>query len=518
MDAIFAGAINSPEIQATANMDAFYLQHCLDKYEALMAFDTMGLDLQSLINITKEKGFSYRRMLDSYSQGSREYGLLLLIGEVTSYCDVSAAMKIELNQYDDKRVIAKAMVTQNIWVRSWLEIKAGGNTTPSHPSVQNAIRFIQNPANNTTVLSANHRAKIEKHLFADNGLSIMENMDKLGVPIKNPQNRGVVYSHIIYHESVRKHWNGAAPEAEYLDIEDTNLEHTSYTPENFLQQAYIPEATYHTLTAILARKKNIILQGAPGVGKSFLAKKLAYAIMGYQDETKVAMVQFHQSYTYEDFIEGYRPSTDGTFILKPGIFKTFCAKAAQDENNQYFFIIDEINRGNLSKILGELMLLLEHDKRGQAYAIPLTYSGEAFYVPENVHIIGMMNTADRSLAMMDYALRRRFSFITIPPAFDSSLFQAHFAANYPMAHQVIGQMERLNTFIKDKLGAGYQIGHSYFCSNTPLTPEDVAHIFQYDIGELLEEYFFDDTNSLEIARQLISTSRNLREVETDTTP
>ena len=177
------------------------------------------------------------------------------------------------------------------------------------------------------------------------------------------------------------------------------------------------------MVGALESKKNIILQGAPGVGKTFISKRLAYSIMGVKDVERVMMVQFHQSYSYEDFIMGYRPSSNG-FVLKTGAFYNFCKKAQDDTDNKYFFIIDEINRGNLSKIFGELFVLLEADKRGSRNKLQLLYSDELFYIPENVYIIGMMNKADRSLAMMDYALRRRFSFIDIAPGFESDGFKA----------------------------------------------------------------------------------------------
>ena len=135
----------------------------------------------------------------------------------------------------------------------------------------------------------------------------------------------------------------------------------------------------------------------------------------------MVLVQFHQSYSYEDFIQGYRPDED-SFKLVNGVFYSFCEKAKSDPDNKYFFVIDEINRGNLSKIFGELMMLIEADKRGPNNQIALTYSKqeERFYVPKNVHLIGTMNTADRSLSIVDYALRRRFSFINLFPNFNDS--------------------------------------------------------------------------------------------------
>ena len=209
-------------------------------------------------------------------------------------------------------------------------------------------------------------------------------------------------------------------------IEPIDIKYTAYTKEDFLREVYIDEDSYTNLVDLLKNKLNIILQGPPGVGKTFVARRLAYSIMGKKDTSRVAMVQFHQSYSYEDFIQGYRPSKDG-FELVNGVFYKFCKEAEEDNERPYFFIIDEINRGNLSKILGEMMMLLEADKRGEQ--IKMLYSNEWFSIPKNVHIIGMMNTADRSLAMIDYALRRRFAFFDFYPAFTSSGFENYLNEN-----------------------------------------------------------------------------------------
>ena len=239
----------------------------------------------------------------------------------------------------------------------------------------------------------------------------------------NPQGSGIAIKD-EYCERLEEIWSAVQSNSE-TSMRISSIGEKSYNKENFLEQVFMTSEEYDELYHLLMYKKNIILQGAPGVGKTFMAKKLAYSIIGEKDDSHIDVIQFHQSYSYEDFIMGYKPSNDG-FELKNGVFYNFCKMAEKSSSkNPYFFIIDEINRGNLSKIFGELLMLLEGDKRGAEHRIRLAYRDELFFVPENVYIIGMMNTADRSLAMMDYALRRRFSFFEIEPAFDTPMFKRY---------------------------------------------------------------------------------------------
>lgn len=268
----------------------------------------------------------------------------------------------------------------------------------------------------------------------------------------------------------------------------------AYTKQDFLSEVFMPEEKYDKLAAVLSNKKNIILQGAPGVGKTFSAKRLAYSLIGAVNEDAIEFVQFHQNYSYEDFMMGYKPS-GSSFELKKGVFYRFCKKAEADPESKYFFIIDEINRGNLSKIFGELLMLIENDYRGTPAT--LAYNDEKFSVPENLYIIGMMNTADRSLAMIDYALRRRFSFFEMEPGFETEGFiQYQQSLNNETFNDLLAKVIELNAEIASdrSLGRGFCIGHSYFCGRDELSCSDewMQEVVDYDILPMLGEYWFDD--------------------------
>ncbi len=275
-----------------------------------------------------------------------------------------------------------------------------------------------------------------------------------------------------------------------------------YSRHEALEGLFLAEAQFDDIIDALERKRNIVLEGSPGVGKTFIAKRLAYRVIGYKIPDRVRMIQFHQSYSYEDFIQGYRPSPDGAFELRDGTFFSFCRLAMANPENRYVFIIDEVNRGNLGKIFGELMMLIEADKRGPEFAVPLTYSPDSdpFYVPDNLYLIGMMNTADRSLAMVDYALRRRFAFIRLQPAFGSDQF-SDFLIGSGVPEDLVGKINLqfldLNKSIREdrsNLGPGFEIGHSFFCPGEDDGGFDDSWyhaIIRREIEPLLREYWFD---------------------------
>ncbi|MDO4903355.1 MAG: AAA family ATPase [Limosilactobacillus sp.] len=314
--------------------------------------------------------------------------------------------------------------------------------------------------------------------------------DKLGANSYTDENMHVLTSDFVFF---LQHDLNEADEPEVTEEEILEpVKIASYTKSDFLDEVYISADKFDRMQNVLKHKKNIILQGAPGVGKTFAAKRLAYAMMGEQDDDRIASVQFHQNYSYEDFMMGYKPTGDG-FALKTGVFYDFCKKAAADPERDYFFIIDEINRGNLSKIFGELLMLIESNYREKP--ITLAYNGEEFTIPSRLYIIGMMNTADRSLAMIDYALRRRFSFISMEPAFDNPRFVAYEKTlQSATLDRLIDVIKSLNNDIRsDKtLGSGFCIGHSYFCQLDPADDLTLKNIVDYDIIPMLEEYWFDD--------------------------
>ena len=277
-----------------------------------------------------------------------------------------------------------------------------------------------------------------------------------------------------------------------------------YTSADFLDEVFLRPEDLEQMLGLLRRKKNLILQGAPGTGKTFAAKRLAYALMSQADDSRVEVVQFHQSTAYEDVVVGLRPTAEGGFAAAEGVFARFCRRAAADPGRDYVFIIDEINRANISKAFGELLMLIEAEHRGEALRLPV--SGELLSVPKRLHIIGMMNTADRGLALIDYALRRRFAFFEMRPALDHPGFLRHVeAVGSARLEALVDVVRRLNQRIAEDeaLGPGFQIGHSYLClpaagpENPAGSDADVTSVVRYELEPLVREYWFDNPAAMD---------------------
>ncbi len=252
-----------------------------------------------------------------------------------------------------------------------------------------------------------------------------------------------------------------------------------------------PVGEFAKYDKMLHKKPQIILYGPPGTGKTYTADQIASWLTGKKPDSEfVRHVTFHPSYSYEEFVEGLKPDNKGNYFIQDGIFKKICAAAQADPNNTYVLVIDEINRGRTEKIFGELITLIEGDKRGKRSA-HLAYSQDKFTVPTNLHIIGTMNTADRSLTYLDAALRRRFGFFELMP-------------DYSLVKGVVNDihldklLEKLNSKIIDHAGREKQIGHSYFMfDGKPIqTIEQLWSVFTHEIIPLLQDYFYDDYEKL----------------------
>jgi 5-methylcytosine-specific restriction protein B len=315
-------------------------------------------------------------------------------------------------------------------------------------------------------------------------------------------------------------WGRNAFAALEVHTETPDVGRTPYSTEDMLAAGvFLKLEEINQMIKNLEDKKAMIIQGPPGVGKTFITRKLAYALMEEIDTERLEMVQFHQSYSYDDFVRGYRPlpGQAGTFTLQNGIFYDFCQKAIHDPDHKYVFIIDEINRGNLSQIFGELLMLIENDKRGPEFSVPLVYRNQnepRFYVPPNLYLIGLMNVADRSLAMVDYALRRRFVFFTLKPQYESDIFRqwlSERSMDAQLIQHIIDRMTKLNETIREDplLGENYQLGHSFFCPKgddfSKLDMNWYQNIIQTEIIPLLKEYWFDNPKKAnDVERELLS--------------
>lgn len=265
---------------------------------------------------------------------------------------------------------------------------------------------------------------------------------------------------------------------------------------------FVPEADLQAMLQRWQSKKNLILQGPPGTGKTWLAKRLAKALIDSKSpsDEQLRVVQFHPALSYEDFVRGYRPGGDGKLTLTDGVFLQVVEAARFQPDVDHVLTIEEINRGNPAQVLGEILTLIESSKRNKEAAMELAYprrAGERVYVPENLYVIGTMNVADRSLALVDLALRRRFAFVNLVPGLNAAWEQWCLAKGMDAASiaHIRSEIEALNQEISQDsaLGAQFQIGHSYVTPHEAVADAQAwfAEVVQSEIGPLLHEYWFD---------------------------
>ena len=302
---------------------------------------------------------------------------------------------------------------------------------------------------------------------------------------------------------IEGHANGGTEEEDWQPKPKSDPE-VLYSIDDIISEGcFLERARLETILERLRSKKNLILQGPPGTGKTWLAKKLAYALIGNRSECRVRPFQFHPNLSYEDFVRGWRPSGDGRLALLDGPFLQAMEDAAREPSLDFVVIIEEINRGNPAQIFGEMLTLLEADKRTQQGALALSYprSGtERVYIPPNLYVIGTMNVADRSLALVDLALRRRFGFIDLEPVFGDS-WRSWVSEQCGIGTVFLADVERRLTSLNQTIATDTLLGHQFRVGHSVVTPssgvaieDPVAwfrQVVETEIGPLLEEYWFD---------------------------
>ena len=288
-----------------------------------------------------------------------------------------------------------------------------------------------------------------------------------------------------------------------------------YTIDSIIDDGcFLEKSSLELILTRLRSKQNLILQGPPGTGKTWLAKKLAHALIGYKDDSRVHRFQFHPNMSYEDFIRGYRPNQDGRLELVDGPFIQICQTAQGNLDNDYVIVIEEVNRGNPAQIFGEMLTLMEADKRNLGEALKLAYprsADERFHVPPNVYVIGTMNVADRSIALVDLALRRRFAFVDLEPSFGDAWrrWVSGLGVDDDFLGDIQARMTDLNeTIAADRnLGPQFRIGHSVLTPTQEEIGEDQAEWFRQkvetEIAPLLDEYWFDNPSAVQSAKSAL---------------
>ena len=457
--------------------DKFYFEEIKPLWKDFLTFeiDNIGGFIEEIKKAWSTLKGSYKSIqLQAYFEDEDKSSIIQLLNKIIAIIDKNAAKKKELNPYDDKRVIADSNVRQDAWIYGLLNYK--DNKTPSS-SIKNAISYIENPNNNMSVFSKEHRVLISKNILKAtyneesfvSGLKQYFNENEVYIKTECQENQTLLMTRLLYRR-LKDKWTGLA-DTPTIDVEDD----TEYRSNQPLNQ---------------------ILYGSPGTGKTRKAKEIAYNLitgkvlsdndeerknqLNELDENQYKLIQFHPAYSYEDFVRGIVAKTTDKGVMyetQNKVLAEIAENALNNHDEKFVLIIDEINRANLPAVLGELIYALEY--RGEAVESMYAIDGDRkIILPENLYIIGTMNTADRSVGHIDYAIRRRFAFIDVKT--DEGVIPENAKLLFSKIESLFNE-HLSDEFAKDDV----MIGHSYFLN------DDLEMALEYEIKPILYEYVKD---------------------------
>lgn len=520
LDILFERFVDTPDFSGNGFMDKLKGQLAgLSDGPIILFAEALLLDILPLANLKSET--KHRLISEVLDLGSKKYTIPTDVVAAMAEGIFNGGMGFNLRRYFHLVVIlelarffrAKSPEEQkNVFADPWAWKELVFNAPGTEElSLRHSLLYLKHPETFLSIVSGAHKQDLIDYLF-DKHVGIEKSTGDIDRDLQILDTTLIERTgHYPYYYDEPLVYEWLLDEGEEEELDPTGGEVEADGPKPYDLGNIMNEGCFHDpeqLKQLLAQwdsKKNLILQGAPGTGKTWLAKRLAYALIGAQDESKVKAVQFHPGTSYEDFVRGWRPQSSdgqaGQLQLVDGPLIQHAELARKDrEGLPHVLLIEEINRGNPSQAFGELLTLIESTKRSADQGLELSYSadGARFHLPENFFIIGTMNVADRSLALVDFALRRRFAFATLRPQFGEA-WQMHLIRLFPgqeiAVNKIKARIQQLNDEISQDtlLGNNFELGHSFFTPHQRpgMAIEWFKSVVESEIRPLLHEYWYD---------------------------